>query len=124
MTIKIGGINIVNSLIDLELQVKLHQKIINWIYENHSDFRMPDENTLSKFKEESLNDLQKRYPDLGIEIKKILYVNCKNCRKRFKSPIQCDEDAFNTCAIKNNSYQCPMCKSDNVYNKEDHFFEY
>lgn len=51
----------------------------------------------------------------------LLYVKCKTCETQFPSPIQIDEQSFQTATLINNSYQCPNSHQ-NPYDKSDHFF--
>ena len=56
---------------------------------------------------------------------KKLYVKCKNdkCNREFASPIQMDENGFNTAELNANQYQCYYCQMNNTYDKNDHFFK-
>lgn len=54
-----------------------------------------------------------------------LYVKCKNdkCKREFLSPIQMNEESFKKSTLKQNTYQCYICKQTNLYDKKDHFFK-
>lgn len=56
---------------------------------------------------------------------KSLYVKCKNdkCKREFRSPIQMEEEAFESSQLQDNQYQCYFCKETNTYDKKEHFFK-
>jgi len=51
------------------------------------------------------------------------YIMCKNCNKRFESPIQVKNLDNPGISIENMSLTCPLCFQPMVLNKEDMFNE-
>lgn len=47
------------------------------------------------------------------------YIMCKNCNKKFKSPIQVEDLNNPGVGIENVSLTCPLCFQPMVLNKED-----
>ncbi|WP_103030276.1 hypothetical protein [Salinibacter altiplanensis] len=64
---KIGGINIVEAVVNLEYQVMRTQKILEWVVNNNVSINTPNERQMEEIDRKVVNDLQEKYPDAGIE---------------------------------------------------------
>lgn len=70
MGIKVGGIDLAKAIIDLEYGLGRTQRILQWIVDNNVSIKAPDDKKVKEFENEAIEDLQKKYPDLGIKKKK------------------------------------------------------
>ena len=69
MSIKVSGVDIPNAIVNLEFQVGKLSKIVEWMLNHHlSSFSpRPDQNLIRRIEDEVVNELNKKYPDLGIQ---------------------------------------------------------
>ena len=51
------------------------------------------------------------------------YVACQACHERFLSPIQIDPAAFEVEDLSSETYQCPHCGTQSVFDKKHHCFD-
>lgn len=63
---KIGELDVTNSILDLEHRMLVMENILNYIANNNSNVKMPVQFEFEKFKEDALDALQKKYPGMGI----------------------------------------------------------
>ncbi len=68
MGISVGGINLVDAIINLEFQVVRTQLILEWVL-NESGVKPPDQASLKVIEEKALQAIQTKYPDAGIKPK-------------------------------------------------------
>jgi len=68
MSIKIGGINLAESIINLEYQLDRTQRILDWVVQQNK-LQTPSLADVEKIDEEALAKLVKKYPDAGISAK-------------------------------------------------------
>ena len=66
---KIGDIVVVESLINTEMRLGILERAFDFLMKNNYSLTKPSPQDLEKFKSESLTDLQKRYPNMGINDK-------------------------------------------------------
>lgn len=66
---KIGDIDVSNSIINLEHDVFLMQQLLNYILSNNSGIKFPSKMELEKFEKETISMLQSKYPNMGIQKK-------------------------------------------------------
>ena len=69
MSISIGGINLAESIINLEYELNRTQRILDWIIQQNK-IQTPNLAEMNKIDEEALAALVKKYPDAGISAKK------------------------------------------------------
>ena len=65
MTMSVGGVEFPNSVIDLERRVAMLEMVIDHI----ANGRPLPANAAEVFNKQSISDLQKKYPALGIKTK-------------------------------------------------------
>ena len=66
---KIGDIDVSDSIINLEHDVVFIKQILNYILSNNSGIRFPPKSELEKFENETFSILQSKYPNMGIQKK-------------------------------------------------------
>ena len=66
---QIGDINVVESLINTELRLGILERAFDFVMSNNYSLTKPSQQDLAKFREQSLADLQKKYPNMGIGAK-------------------------------------------------------
>lgn len=66
---KIGDIDVSNSIINLEHDVFLMQQLLNYILSNNSGIKFPSKIELDKFENQTISMLQSKYPNMGIQKK-------------------------------------------------------
>lgn len=66
---KIGDIDITNSIVNLEYDMNVLQQILNHIFKNNSNIEAPTQKDVDKFKENAITMLNKKYPNMGIKKK-------------------------------------------------------
>ncbi len=67
---KIGEIDVPNSIVNLEHDVNVLQQAFNFIIANNTNLLVPNEQEIEKFKKNAIEFLQKKYPNMGIKQKK------------------------------------------------------
>ena len=67
---KIGGIDIAESIVNLEYQQMRTQKILEWIVKNNVKISTPSQSQMDKIDRQVVEDLKRKYPDAGIEQQK------------------------------------------------------
>ena len=70
MSVKIGGIDLGKSIINLEYQLYRIQKILEWVLNNNASLNKPDLAAMGRIEDEVLEMLQKKYPEAGIKKEK------------------------------------------------------
>ncbi len=66
---KIGEIDITNSILNLEHDVLLMQKMLNYILANNFNIKFASKIEIEKFEKEIIFILQSKYPSMGIQSK-------------------------------------------------------
>lgn len=66
---KIGDINVPNSLLDLEHRLIIMEQYVNYIIQNNKNLKHPDQLEFEQFQDNALTILQKKYPSMGIKKK-------------------------------------------------------
>jgi hypothetical protein len=65
MGLKVGGIDLANSLIDAEFRISVLERIIEKLINQLGKQSLTQED-IERFKEDTLKQLQKKYPEAGI----------------------------------------------------------
>jgi len=65
----IGEINVFQAIIELELRVGTLERGLDFISKNNSKLVQPSQAQIERFREETIAQLQKVYPSLGIHSK-------------------------------------------------------
>lgn len=52
-----------------------------------------------------------------------IMITCPNCGKKYPSPIQMDQQSFQSAIIENNDMECPYCKRNESISKKDMSYE-
>jgi len=65
----IGEINVLQAIIELELRVGTLERGLDFISKNNSKLVQPSQAQIERFREETIAQLQKVYPSLGIHSK-------------------------------------------------------
>lgn len=68
MSISIGGINLAESIINIEYELNRTQRILDWIIQ-HNKIQPPDAAEMKKIDDDALSALIKKYPQAGISAK-------------------------------------------------------
>lgn len=66
---KIGDIDVTNSILNLEHDVLLMQKMLNYIIANNSNIKFASKIDIEKFEKDIILNLQSKYPSMGIQMK-------------------------------------------------------
>jgi hypothetical protein len=69
MSISVGGINIAESIINLDYELNRTQQILEWVIKNNEGVSGPPSYVMKDIDETALNTLIKKYPDAGIQKK-------------------------------------------------------
>lgn len=64
---QIGDINIVDSIINLEISAQVHDNILSFILNNNYSLTKPSDAQIKQFRTQAIANLNKRYPTLGIQ---------------------------------------------------------
>jgi hypothetical protein len=64
---KIGDIDITNSILNLEHDMIVVQEVLNHILRNNPNLNRPTQKEIEGFKEKALEALNKKYPNMGIK---------------------------------------------------------
>lgn len=67
MSIKIGGIDLAKSLINIEYQLLRTQNLLEWIANNNPSIIKPSSDDMKDIDQKALEKLQSKYPDAGIK---------------------------------------------------------
>jgi len=65
----IGEINVLQAIIELELRVGTLERGLDFISKNNAKLVQPSQAQIERFREETIAQLQKVYPSLGINSK-------------------------------------------------------
>jgi len=68
MSISIGGINLAESIVNIEYELGRTQRILEWIIQ-HNKIQPPDAVEMKRIEDEALSALIKKYPQAGISAK-------------------------------------------------------
>lgn len=63
---QIGDINVVESIVNLELRVQILERALDFISRNNSNLKLPSQSDIDKFGNDALSELQRLYPNSGI----------------------------------------------------------
>ncbi len=66
---KIGDIDVVNSIVNLENDLSVLQDIVSYIINQnrHANLKLPDHKDVEQFREIAVEKLKKKYPNMGIK---------------------------------------------------------
>lgn len=64
---KIGEIDVPNSIVNLEHDVNVLQQAINFLIANNQNLKAPNPQQIEEFKKNAISLLQKKYPNMGIK---------------------------------------------------------
>lgn len=65
MSINVGGINLVEAIINIDYELNRTQRILEWVMQNNQ-IKTPDQTVMGKIDEEAIKALQIKYPQAGI----------------------------------------------------------
>jgi hypothetical protein len=63
---KIGDIDVTNSILNLEHDINVLQQVLNHLFQNNKNLIGPSLDEIERFKENAVLTLQKKYPSMGI----------------------------------------------------------
>ena len=63
---KIGDIDITNSILNLEHDVNVLQQALNYIMQNNPGIKGPTQQEIEVFQSNAIEMLSKKYPNMGI----------------------------------------------------------
>ena len=63
---RIGDIDVVNSILNLEHDVHVLQQLINFIAEHNNNLNLPSVADVEQFKQIAIQKLQEKYPTMGV----------------------------------------------------------
>lgn len=66
----IGEINVPESLLNSELRLGVIEKTLEFILNNNYSITKPSQSDIEGFKEKTISELQKKYPNSGITYNK------------------------------------------------------
>lgn len=66
---KIGDIDVPVSILDLEHRMLVMEQLIQYIADNNSLVKFPNQQEYEQFKDRAIETLQKKYPGMGIHKK-------------------------------------------------------
>ena len=66
---KIGDVDVAKSIINLEYEMLMMQRILEYITKQNSNLIMPSSEELKNFRDKVIDSLQKKYPNMGIKPK-------------------------------------------------------
>jgi hypothetical protein len=64
---KIGDIDITNSILNLEHDMIVVQEVLNYIIRNNPNLTRPSTRDIEEFQKKALESLNKKYPNMGIK---------------------------------------------------------
>lgn len=63
---KIGDIDITNSILNLEHDINVLQQVLNHLFQNNPNLKGPNQKEIEGFRNNAILTLQKKYPSMGI----------------------------------------------------------
>ena len=69
MGIKIGGIDIAQQALDNEFRLIVLERLMEHIVNTNLNLNKPNQDQLNQIRKEAIEQLQKKYPNSGIEFK-------------------------------------------------------
>jgi hypothetical protein len=69
MSISVGGIDLANSIINLEYELNRTQRLLEWIVRNNPTLHAPPPQVMAQIDAEAIEALQKKFPEAGIQKK-------------------------------------------------------
>ena len=66
---KIGDIDVPNSILDLEHRLIVMEQYVNYIIQNNRKLNQPNHVQFEQFRDNAISVLQKKYPSMGIKKK-------------------------------------------------------
>jgi hypothetical protein len=66
---KIGDIDVANSLLNLESKIMVMDQMFKYIFENNPNIKKPSPRIMEIFHNNAIGQLQKKYPNMGIKKK-------------------------------------------------------
>ena len=70
MSIKIGDFDVAAQLLDNEYRIGVMEKLLERVLNNNPKLILPTLDDLESFRQQTVLDLKKKYPNSGIEYKK------------------------------------------------------
>lgn len=67
---KLGDVDVLRSVLQLEQDVLVLQKAMAYITRNNRNINMPSRLEIERFKDEATEKLKKKYPNMGITRRK------------------------------------------------------
>ena len=67
MSISVGGINLAESVLNLEYELNRTQQILEWIVVNNQHVSGPPPEVMKKIDDSATSELIKKYPQAGIQ---------------------------------------------------------
>jgi hypothetical protein len=64
---KIGDIDVANSIVNIEYDVNVLQQFVNYLMQNNPSLKLPTQEELNSFQETSVRTLNQKYPNMGIK---------------------------------------------------------
>ncbi len=64
---KIGDIDVTNSILNLEYDVMVLKELLNHILNNNQNLNKPSQKEIEIFQEKALHTLNKKYPNMGVK---------------------------------------------------------
>lgn len=68
MSINVGGINLVEAIINIDYELNRTQRILDWVI-NNNQLRFPDADAIKLIEAQALETLKTKYPEAGIKAK-------------------------------------------------------
>lgn len=68
---KIGDIDVTNSILNLEHDMNVLNQILNHLYQNNPNLKGPTITDVKKFQTNAIEALKNKYPSMGIEKNKV-----------------------------------------------------
>jgi len=66
---RIGDIDITNSILNLENDLRVIQQVLDYIVRTNPNLKRPSVDDIAAFKRIAINQLREKYPNMGIEEK-------------------------------------------------------
>jgi hypothetical protein len=70
MGIKIGDIDIANQTLENEFRLGVIERLLEMVLNSNPNLKKPTQKELGRIRQEVVQQLQKKYPNSGIEFKK------------------------------------------------------
>ena len=68
-SMKIGDIDIINSIVNLENDMIVVKEVLNYILIHNTNLNLPSQKDIETFKGKAIETLNKKYPNMGIKKK-------------------------------------------------------